>query len=169
MTREERFWSRVRKTDRCWLWTGTKTPSGYGQVYLADGRRTGAHRFSLTLAGVELPAGAVVCHRCDVPACVNPAHLVIGTQSDNIVDMYQKGRANVPTGERHHYGRKTHCVNGHPFTEANIYWRRAPLGTMARACRECRRVAGREHMRRVPPEKRRQWKAAARERKKTLR
>jgi hypothetical protein len=159
----ERFWSRVDKSGECWLWTGSRNAAGYGRTSVND-KTTAAHRVSLLLAGVDI-AGKIVRHICDNPPCVNPAHLRIGTQSENIVDMYQKGRANVPTGQRHHFGRKTHCVNGHPFTPENIYWRTAPLGTRARACRECRRINGREHMRRVDPEKRRKWKQAARARK----
>lgn len=108
MTLEQRFWSKVRKTDGCWLWVGSKNDDGYGRLQLNGGggssqpRRCGAaHRISWALANGEVPAGLSVLHRCDVPACCNPAHLFLGTQADNVRDMYAKGRnRNVgPLGE----------------------------------------------------------------------
>lgn len=90
-TLPERFYSKVRKTDLCWLWQNSATPAGYGQFW--DGkRRIDAHRFSYSFHKGEIPEGYVVMHICDVRLCVNPEHLSVGTQRDNLLDMYSKGR-----------------------------------------------------------------------------
>ena len=83
------FWSRVRKTDTCWLWTGPK--GKYGMMSF-QGRSIGAHRFSYELHNGPIPDGMSVCHRCDTPLCVNPAHLFFGTIADNAHDRTGKGR-----------------------------------------------------------------------------
>ena len=75
----------------CWLWTGAKDRDGYGVI--ADGRRTlAAHRVSYELHNRALPPGSLVMHSCDTPACVNPAHLSVGTKRTNALDMTRKGR-----------------------------------------------------------------------------
>lgn len=89
----KRFWSRVLKTDACWLWTGPTYGIGYGQFSLTRTKNVGAHRYSWELANGPIPAGMLVLHRCDVPACVNPDHLFLGTEQDNSNDMRDKGRA----------------------------------------------------------------------------
>jgi hypothetical protein len=93
-----RFQSKIHKTDSCWLWTGTKERNGYGQVYIgreADGRlvRFYAHRVAYALEHGTFPKALEVMHRCDVPGCVNPDHLVLGTHHDNMLDRMAKGRA----------------------------------------------------------------------------
>lgn len=88
---EDRFWSKVHKTDGCWLWTGAKSRSGYGQIGL-DYKVLYTHRFSYeTLVG-PISHGMFVCHKCDVPLCVNPDHLFLGTNEDNLIDMIKKSR-----------------------------------------------------------------------------
>jgi hypothetical protein len=95
----ERFWEKVEKTDGCWLWTGSRSGSGgYGQIdEYGGGQRSRhfAHRLSLVLSGAQLEPEQVVRHDCDVPACVNPAHLRIGTQRDNVHDAIERGRADL--------------------------------------------------------------------------
>lgn len=91
---EDRFWSRLQVTPACWLWLGGTTQYGYGVVnqYGRGASHLLAHRVSWELYNGPIPAGLIVCHRCDVPACVNPAHLFLGTQRDNMRDMRAKGR-----------------------------------------------------------------------------
>lgn len=81
----------------CWLWTGSLNNEGYGQVNI-NKKTTSAHRVS-----ANAPLDKVVMHKCDVRCCVNPDHLVLGTQRDNIWDMHRKGRAsyNRARGEQH--------------------------------------------------------------------
>lgn len=90
----ERLWRKVTKTDACWLWTGATLRFGYGVIGRA-GRGTGTmlvHRLSWELSHGAIPAGQCVLHQCDVPNCVNPEHLFLGTYADNNHDMWKKGR-----------------------------------------------------------------------------
>ena len=94
---EDRFWEKVQKADGCWVWTGTRHPSGHGNIGLGGraARNIGAHRVSWMLHYGPIPAGLCVCHTCDNPPCVRPDHLFLGTRADNNDDMRTKGR-NVP-------------------------------------------------------------------------
>lgn len=78
----------------CWLWTGGQCGPGYGVVNRRGVKNTTAHRHAYTLFRGSVPDGLVVCHRCDVPACVNPDHLWLGTDKQNSDDKWAKGRAN---------------------------------------------------------------------------
>jgi hypothetical protein len=91
--RAEQLWSGVAiaTDDQCWEWQRYRHPDGYGMLGV-EGRNVYAHRQAWTLTNGEIPAGMVVCHRCDNPACCNPAHLFLGTQGDNIRDCHRKGR-----------------------------------------------------------------------------
>jgi hypothetical protein len=88
----ERFWSKVERTDGCWLWRGKRKRSGYG-VFSFRGKRVRAHRMAWRLEHGSVPSDRLVCHRCDQPACVRPEHLFLGTSADNMRDMRSKGRA----------------------------------------------------------------------------
>lgn len=91
---EKLFWKKVDKSGECWEWTGCKDRNGYGWKCFMN-KKLYAHRVSWELAhGREIPEGLVVAHHCDNPACVNPDHLFLGTQGDNVRDCWRKGRAN---------------------------------------------------------------------------
>ena len=83
----------------CWLWTGTLLSSGYGQVAWRKNRDL-AHRASYAAFKQSIPAGQSVLHKCDTPACVNPDHLFLGTQLDNMRDKMAKGRAVFARGDQ---------------------------------------------------------------------
>lgn len=84
----------------CTLWAGSMNNQGYGKLSV-KGQKRFVHRLAYALAHGAIPPGLNVCHRCDVPACLNPAHLFLGTQADNLADMKGKGRQVSPAGEAH--------------------------------------------------------------------
>ena len=94
---ESRFWSRVHKTDNCWIWTAGRASFGYGKMSVR-GRSERAHRIAWELHNGAIPHGKYVLHRCDNPACVRPDHLFLGTLRDNSQDMMEKGRAKFGGG-----------------------------------------------------------------------
>lgn len=97
------FWDRVDKSggpDACWEWTAGRDVKGYGSYHI-DGRAVKAHRHAHVLVNGPIPGGYLVCHRCDNPPCVNPAHLFVGTHRDNALDAKAKGRTRAPRGAAH--------------------------------------------------------------------
>lgn len=105
-----RFGRHVQFTDTCWLWTGTRymqfgQPT-YGQSSL-NGRRMGAHRVAHLLWNGPIPQGMDVLHSCDVKACVNPAHLRVGTHTENIREAFAKLPDDFFSGERNGNARLT--------------------------------------------------------------
>lgn len=76
----------------CWLWTGSVGSHGYGQLSIPGKAPETAHRVSYRLHNGEIPAGMLVCHKCDNPVCVNPDHLFLGAPQVNALDCKAKGR-----------------------------------------------------------------------------
>jgi len=94
MPLEERFWLHTQKSgdDDCWIWKGSIKQDGYG-VMTRMGKKILAHRFSYSLHNGEITDKEMcVCHKCDIPLCVNPKHLWLGTKSENSIDRNLKGR-----------------------------------------------------------------------------
>ena len=93
MSLQARFEGNVQKQQiGCWLWKGGLNGSGYGRLFSKDTGPLLAHRYSYTLHVGEIPDGLCVLHRCDMPACVNPEHLFLGTRADNCRDRHAKSR-----------------------------------------------------------------------------
>lgn len=125
----------------CWIWTGAVKEDGYGLIALKKRKQVTAHRWAWEhFNDRRVPLGMCVLHRCDVPACVNPKHLWIGTQAENVADMIKKGRRVQPDSAgstaaiRARAAAQTHCLRGHEYNEANTYrW----SGNGRRRCRKC--------------------------------
>jgi hypothetical protein len=79
----------LKQPNGCWLWNGALNKDGYGVFGI---KAEGAHRASYKMYKGEIPKGILVCHKCDIPRCVNPDHLFLGTQLDNIRDAQSKNR-----------------------------------------------------------------------------
>lgn len=92
--RVQRFWVKAEKSAGCWNWMALRNPSGYGVVNFKNKTRL-AHRVAWELTHGEIPVGMYACHTCDNPSCINPDHLFLGTQADNMRDMMEKGRSTL--------------------------------------------------------------------------
>lgn len=123
-----RFWEKVSidPDSGCWNWSAAKS-KGYG-VFIMHHKRHSAHRLSFSIAAHD-PGSKFVLHRCDNPACVNPAHLFVGDQTANMQDMAAKGRWR----KNNHALKKTHCVRGHPLSGSNVRLNKHGH----RVCRSC--------------------------------
>lgn len=130
---EARFWAKVDKNGpvpahmpnlgKCWVWKGSTKGYGYGQFYCPKSVK--AHRYSWGIHNSKVSSKIFVLHRCDNRLCVNPSHLFLGNNSDNMRDCAKK--------KRHINTKKTHCIRGHAFDSENTYF--YPDGH--RGCRAC--------------------------------
>jgi len=109
----------------CWLWVGSVRGRGYGRFW--DEKTVVAHRMSWELFRGAIPEGKYVLHRCDVPVCVNPQHLWLGTAKDNYHDMVKKKRATWQTKDF------STCKRGHKLEGGNL----SPNGKQRNRCRIC--------------------------------
>lgn len=112
------FWKHVRKTDTCWLWTGS-TWDGYGKFFWRKTHH--AHRYLFEVVNGRIPVGLQLDHLCRVRNCVRPDHLEAVSQ-----------RVNMARGLINGQKWQTHCIHGHAFDEANTY-----RNDGRRRCRTC--------------------------------
>ena len=98
----DKFMSKVQPEPNsgCWLWDGFVDAKGYG-TFCNDAKKTGAHRASWQIFRGPIPTGLSILHACDMPQCVNPDHLFLGTQADNLRDAREKGRLTGRKGSLH--------------------------------------------------------------------
>lgn len=93
---EDRFWPKVDKSGDCWVWTAATDEHGYGKFWVKSlGKMVKAHRAAWLIVNGSMPSGNLL-HACDNPPCVNPAHLRLGTQADNVADAKERGRMSPP-------------------------------------------------------------------------
>jgi hypothetical protein len=123
----DRFLAKVRvQEDGCWIWTAAGHPTGYGRFGMSTGHVDFAHRASWRLHHGPIPSGKLVCHRCDVRLCVNPAHLFLGSHAENMQDASRKGRIVLPSAS--YASDETHQVA--KLTNAQVLEiRNTPPGT----------------------------------------
>ena len=142
------FWSKVRKTKTCWLWTGPLNTKGYG-LWHANGGRFMAHRTAFSMVRA-LSKEDQLDHLCRVRNCVNPAHLEIVTNRTNVL------RGIGPTAQN---ARKTHCPNGHEYSPENTLLVKIGNRHPERRCRECRLVSSRAYYKQHADEQRAKQRA----------
>lgn len=135
--RELLFFRKINNENGCWIWQGHKEEFGHGQFW-ADINGSGlkiqkAHRYSYYLFHGKIDDNLVIDHLCRNPSCVNPFHLELVTQRENLIRGYGCSGRNF---------RKTHCIRGHDLNDPR-YARRQPHAPNQRRCLECRRVVAR--------------------------
>lgn len=120
----DKFWNKVDKTNTCWNWKGFIGKDGYGKHYIYQ-KMDMSHRISYQLIIGTIDSNKVIDHKCRNRACVNPKHLEVVSQRENV--MRGNGIAKINS-------RKTHCIHGHEFTSENtrLYGRE-------RVCKICAR------------------------------
>ncbi|MET8694708.1 HNH endonuclease [Streptomyces bauhiniae] len=135
---EERIFEKIREDEAgCWIWTGTRVGTGYGQIDIA-GRKRPAHRVVYEFLVCEIPEGLDLDHLCRVRHCVNPWHLDPVTRQVNII-RGDKPKINAS---------KTHCPHGHTYDEANTIVYKG--SRFCRTCKKARQKAYDEKRRGMP-------------------
>ena len=130
----DKYNTKINKTENCWLWTGTLDDKGYG-ITRVNNKNSRAHRIIYELLVGKIPDGLQIDHLCRVRNCVNPNHLEPVTQDEN-------KRRNVPFRKE---VLKTHCKNGHEFSEKNTKIRMRN-GNPWRVCKKCKIIAQVKYM-----------------------
>lgn len=127
----KRFFERhVIKQDGCWGWNGKLHKSGYTSMMYGK-TQTNGHRISYMIHKGSIPEGLLVLHKCDNRSCTNPKHLFLGTHKDNVIDMYNKGRANSQK-------KNCKCFTKLTDTQVKEIKEKLKLGvTVARIARDC--------------------------------
>jgi hypothetical protein len=121
----DRFWPKVNKTKSCWLWTGSISSTGYGNICKRHGKVLLAHRVSYEFHHrVKIPKGKVIDHICRVRRCIRPSHLRLVTYRENTLTGMS------PTVKISNSGQ---CIHGHKFSSKNTYIRKSGW-KMCRAC-----------------------------------
>lgn len=136
---ESDFWAKAaRETGSdCMIWQGSKNRTGYG-YYSLRGKTVYAHRYSWQISNkAEIPKGKVIMHSCDNPSCVNPAHLSLGTYTDNAQDRQMKNRG------RKDYPSASHCSRGHELAGDNLIGNTRHCRTCAKARRALKQAEAR--------------------------
>lgn len=124
---------KVNEITKCWNWTGSRNPKGYGTVTY-NGKTQKAHRLAMFFwRNFDLNSELWVLHKCDNAICINPEHLYLGTVIDNNADLRASGQA------RGRFSGMTHCLHGHEFTPENTTVRI----NGSRQCKECKIAWGR--------------------------
>lgn len=126
-----RFWTKIQidEDSGCWVWMASRFENGYGG-FKFNGKTSKAHRVSYSQLIEFIPDGLVVRHKCDFKPCVNPNHLELGTQLDNINDSIERGRNN--------YRKRVRCPRNHLLINPNIIPSHKKLGR--RGCLACDRA-----------------------------
>ena len=124
---DNRFWSKVDKTNTCWNWTAAKNKKGYGQFWI-NKKQDLSHRVSYEEINGKIPQGLQIDHLCRNPSCVNPHHLETVTQKENILRGISFSAQN---------SKKTHCSEGHEYSKKNTYvyhngWRQCKICNLTR-------------------------------------
>ncbi len=125
---EQRFWSKVQKTDNCWLWLGCLDGTGYGRIFWKNHKMLQAHRFAYELLVDKIPENLQCDHICRNRSCVNPAHIELVTNKINTLRGISFAAENF---------KKTHCPKGHILSDDNIYPSIKKRGK--RSCKICQR------------------------------
>lgn len=130
------FFSKIKESGSCWLWTADKICGGYGR-FSFNGRLVLAHRFSYEFFNEEIPKGLQIDHLCRNRGCVNPEHMEVVTNRENMM----RGLSPSLTSKRQL--SKTHCPQNHPYSGENLYL--DPNG--GRRCRICNRISRKNRIR----------------------